>query len=72
MAKITINDKEYDLGLLPEKARANIVSIQFVDAEIQRLQSQIAVMQTARTYYSLELDGQLKDSPLGSDTIKFN
>jgi Family of unknown function (DUF6447) len=72
MSKITINNKEYDLGLLSEKARANIVSIQFVDAEIQRLQSQIAVMQTARTYYSLELDGQLKESVTGGDAIKFN
>lgn len=72
MSKITINNKEYDLGLLSEKARGNIASIQFVDAEIQRLQSQIAVLQTARTYYSLELDGQLKESVTGGDAIKFN
>lgn len=72
MTKITINEKEYDLGLLPEKARGNIASIQFVDAEIKRLKDKIAVLNTARVAYARELDGQLKDSPLGSDTIKFN
>jgi Family of unknown function (DUF6447) len=72
MAKITINNKEYDMGLLPEKARGNIVSIQFVDAEIKRLEAQLSVMKTARLAYSLELDGQIKESSTAGDTIKFN
>ena len=72
MTKITINEKEYDLGLLPEKARGNIASIQFVDAEIKRLKDKIAVLNTARVAYARELDGQIKDSATAGDTIKFN
>ena len=72
MTKITINEKEYDMGLLPEKARGNIVSIQFVDAEIKRLEAQLSVLKTARLAYSVELDGQLKETATAGDTIKFN
>jgi cell division protein ZapA (FtsZ GTPase activity inhibitor) len=71
MAKITINDKEYDVGLLPERARGNIASIQFVDAEIQRIESQLSVLKTARLAYLHELNGQLQQTSAG-DNIKFN
>jgi Family of unknown function (DUF6447) len=72
MAKITINDKEYDVGLLPERARGNIVSIQFVDAEIKRLKDKIAVLNTARVAYARELEGHLNETATAGDTIKFN
>lgn len=33
MPTITIDEKEYDLDLLPEDAKAQIASLQFVEAE---------------------------------------
>jgi hypothetical protein len=70
MTKMTINDKEYDLDTLSDEAKAQIASIQFVDAELGRLQAQAAALQTARIAYSNELQKHL--SVFSGDTIKFN
>ena len=69
MSKITIDGKEYDLNALSDEAKAQIVSIQFVDGELARLNAQAAALQTARMAYSKELNGMLAQQ---SDTIKFN
>ena len=52
MPTIKIDEKEYEIDLLPAKAKDQLASLQFVDAELQRLQSQAAVLQTARMAYS--------------------
>lgn len=51
MSTITINEKIYQIADLSEAARQQIANIQFVDAELARLQQQQAVMQTARNAY---------------------
>ena len=56
MPIIKIDEKDYELDSLSEEAKAQLVSLQFVDAELQRLQAQIAVMQTARMAYSNALN----------------
>ncbi len=48
MTTITIDDKDYDLETLSDEAKNQLVSLQFVDAELQRLNAQAAVLQTAR------------------------
>ena len=55
MAKVTIDDKEYDTDDMSEDANAQLVSLQFVSAEIQRLQALTAAMQTAANGYSVAL-----------------
>ncbi|WP_396190280.1 DUF6447 family protein [Flavobacterium sp.] len=70
MATMTINDKEYDLDTLSEESKAQIASIQFVDAELARLQAQAAALKTARIAYSKELQKHL--DAFSGDTIKFN
>ena len=70
MSTITINGKEYKLDSLSDEAKGQIVSIQFVDAELARLQAQAAALQTARIAYSNELNKHL--GALSGDTIKFN
>lgn len=70
MATFTIDGKEYDLDTLSEEAKGQIVSIQFVDAELARIQAQAAALQTARIAYSNELNKHL--NVLSGDTIKFN
>ncbi len=55
MATMTIDGKEYNLDELSDEAKAQIVSIQFVDAELQRKNAQVAVLNTARTAYAKNL-----------------
>ncbi len=42
MPTITIDNKSYDLDSLTNEAKAQLASIQFVDAELARLQAQAA------------------------------
>jgi hypothetical protein len=59
MPLITIDEKEYELDLLSSQAKEQLVSLQFVDAELQRLQAQSAVLQTARVAYANALKAAL-------------
>lgn len=71
MATLKINNQDYDSDLLSEDAKAQLASVQFVDAELQRLSSQMAVLRTARTAYGNALQAALPVLPVG-DTMKFN
>jgi len=59
---IKIDEKEYDLDALADYAKAQLASLQFVDAELQRLNAQAAVLQTARIAYSKALNEALAGS----------
>ena len=69
---IKIDDNDYDLDTLPDTAKAQLQSLQFVDLELQRLQGQAAVLQTARVAYLKALQEALVNAPSLSagDTIK--
>jgi hypothetical protein len=69
MPTITIDNKSYDLDNLSAEARAQLVSLQFVDQELARLQAQAAAMQTARNAYAKALQAALPALP-ESDTVK--
>ncbi|PJC13051.1 MAG: hypothetical protein CO065_17100 [Comamonadaceae bacterium CG_4_9_14_0_8_um_filter_57_21] len=71
MSTITIDNQAYDLDTLSDEAKAQLQSLQFVDAELARLQAQTAVLQTARMAYSKALQAALPVLPAG-DTMKFN
>lgn len=49
---VTIDDIEYDLDKLSDEAKNQLVSLQFVDQELQKLNAQAAVFQTARMAYA--------------------
>jgi hypothetical protein len=49
---VTIDDIEYDLDKLSVEAKNQLVSLQFVDQELQKLNAQAAVLQTARMAYA--------------------
>ena len=55
MATITIDGREYDADKLSDQAKAQISSLRFVDAELERLHAQVAVLQTARSAYARAL-----------------
>jgi cell division protein FtsB len=59
MATITVDDRKYDVDKLSKEAQAQVASLQFVDAELQRLNAQIAVLQTARRAYITALRNTL-------------
>lgn len=52
MAKIKIDNVEYDSEKLSAEAKSQLVSIQYVDQELARLQAQAAALQTARISYA--------------------
>lgn len=66
MTKISIDNKEYDLDSLSNEAKAQLASIQFVDAELARLQAQAAALQTARMAYVRALQEALPVLPESS------
>lgn len=52
MANISIDNVNYDTEKLSDEAKAQLVSIQYVDQELARLQAQAAALQTARIAYA--------------------
>lgn len=69
---ITIDNKEYDLNKLSDEAKAQLVSMQFCDQELQRLQAQAAAYQTARIAYAKALNQALNPIEKMGDKISFN
>ena len=62
MTKITIDEKDYDIDDLSDEAKAQVVSLNFVDAELNRLQLKVAAMQTARNAYATALKSLLGEN----------
>lgn len=62
MPIIKIDDIDYELDALSEEAKAQLASLQFVDAELARLNALTAVCQTARNTYSAALKELLPKS----------
>lgn len=62
MPIIKIDNKDYELDSLSDEAKAQLASLQFVDAELQRLNAKNAVLQTARMAYSKALNEALSAS----------
>jgi hypothetical protein len=69
MPTIKIDNVDYDTDKLSDEAKAQLVSLQFCDQELQRLQAQAAAYQTARIAYAKALNDALTALPAG-DTIK--
>jgi hypothetical protein len=63
MQKIKIDNKEYELENLSEAARTQLFHIQATEVEINRMNTLIAVMQTARTQYATALKAELEKAP---------
>ena len=60
MATITVDGKEYDLDGLNENAKMQLANLQFVQAEIKRLEANMAVFKTAASSYSNALKNELE------------
>ena len=75
MPTIKIDNRNYDLDTLSDEAKAQLISMQFCDQELARLQAQAAAYQTARLAYAKALQAALA-TPLEqaqmSETLQFN
>ena len=57
--KITIDEVEYNIDELSDNAKAQLASIQFVDSQLQQLNNEWAVSDTARIGYTNALKTEL-------------
>ncbi len=75
MPTIKIDNVDYDTDTLSNEAKAQLISMQFCDQELARLQAQAAAYQTARQAYAKALQAALP-TPLeqaqASETLQFN
>lgn len=72
MAKINVDNVVYDFDSLSEVAKGQVASLKFVEAEIQRLNAQIAVFQTAQAAYSNALKAALPKAVDMSEVVVGN
>ena len=59
MPKITVDDIEYNTEDLSENGQAQLASLQFLEIQMKKLRSEIAVYQTARNSYVAALKAEL-------------
>lgn len=60
MPKITVDGIEYNTEDLTENGKAQLASLQFLEIQMTKLKSEIAVYQTARNSYIAALKAELE------------
>lgn len=60
MPKITVDGIEYNSEDLTDNGKAQLASLQFLEVQMQKLQNEIAVYQTARAAYAAQLKRELE------------
>jgi len=61
MPNIKVDDIEYNTEDLSENGKAQLASLQFLEVQMAKLKSEIAVYQTARNSYVLALKAELTE-----------
>ena len=62
MPKITIDDIEYNTEDLTENGKAQLASLQFLEAQMQKTRNEMAVYQTAQRTYVAALKTEIVQS----------
>ena len=71
MANITIDDKVYDFDTLPQEVKSQLAALQQCEQKINSWSMDIAMAQTARIAYSVELNLLLEQvAEVDSEEIK--
>lgn len=60
MPKIKVGELEYNTEDLSDNGKAQLASLQFLEVQMQKLQNEIAVYQTARNGYVAALKAELE------------
>ena len=71
MPTIKIDNIDYETDTLSDEAKAQLLSLQFCDQELARLQAKAAAYQTARLAYAKALKEGLLKAPFG-DALKIS
>ena len=61
MPKFTVEGIEYNTEDLSENGKAQLASLQFLEVQMNKLKSEVAVYQTARNSYSAALKAEVED-----------
>ena len=74
MAKIKIDDIEYDTDDMTDNAKAQVASLQFNEAHMNRLRNELAIADTAKIAYvnalKAELESGKKETKSASKSTK--
>lgn len=62
MPKIIIEDIEYNTEDLSDNGKAQLASLQFLEVQMNKLQSEIAVYKTAKNSYMVALKQELENT----------
>ena len=62
MPKITIDEIEYNTEDLTENGKAQLASLQFLEVQMNKIESELAVYQTARNSYIRALKAELVEN----------
>ena len=60
MPKITVDDIEYNTEDLTDNGKAQLASLQFLEVQMNKINSELAVYQTARNAYISALKTELE------------
>ena len=60
MPKIKVDDIEYNTEELTDNGKAQLASLQFLEVQMNKLQNEISVYQTARNAYGAALKAELE------------
>ena len=60
MPKITVDGIEYNTEDLSDNGKAQLASLQFLEVQMNKLQNEIAVSQTAKAAYIAALKAELE------------
>ena len=61
MPKIIVDDIEYNTEDLTDNGKAQLASLQFLEMQMKKIKSEIAVYKTARNTYVAALQAELKE-----------
>lgn len=62
MPKITVDGIDYHTEDLTDDGKAQLASLQFLEAQMQKLRNEIAVYETARQSYAKVLKAELAEA----------
>jgi len=60
MPKFTVDGLEYNTEDLSDNGKAQLASLQFLEAQMNKIKAEIAVYQTAKNSYSVALKAELE------------
>lgn len=58
--KITIDGREYNTADLSDKVKNELISLRAAEQELARIQTQLALVQTARNAYAASIRNELE------------